>query len=359
MGFKKIVCQAERGADYNGYYTWPRLGYDARLDDAPDLRYPLPKQFRGATHVSDLMKTPAGRNWWKQNGTTVENATFDLAQGSLSRTTLAAYLKEKKYDIHKARARFRLRKYNPNHDAHGRFGTGDGADKPDAEPRGATRPGDTPRLSESIVADTDNMTPKQQAAVADALEVINSVHSNGGLYGPLSILDDTDRLTAAGNAADYIGGDISFRRGLLSPRATLTHEIGHAIDLYGPGDKYNVSQAETSPEFEDYRQAVNASASIQRLARLADPYTKTDNGAPISKGMVDYLRSGRETWARAYAQYVATRSQDETMIKELRHNMDVDRRAQGAYMPRQWEPRDFEPIAAAIDKVFKARGWIK
>lgn len=89
------------GKRYNGYYTWPRLGYDGpvpteydkggKLKVPPELHPGVP---RDKLLVSDLMATPEGREWWKANGTTFE-ASFDPRPGSRSMQVLDAYMKEK------------------------------------------------------------------------------------------------------------------------------------------------------------------------------------------------------------------------------------------------------------------------
>jgi len=73
----------------NGYYTWPRLGYDGELPNRIRRKHP-----NEITRVSDLMKTKEGRLWWLHNGDSID-VEFDLREGSLSRRTLDAYLKEK------------------------------------------------------------------------------------------------------------------------------------------------------------------------------------------------------------------------------------------------------------------------
>ena len=96
LGFKDIVTTAtgEYGdEDYNGYYTWPRLGYDTEIYNLPQKRS-INREFPEAKSLSDLMKTPEGRSWWKQNGTTFR-AVFDLNEGSQSRKVLDAYVAAK------------------------------------------------------------------------------------------------------------------------------------------------------------------------------------------------------------------------------------------------------------------------
>ncbi|EIC28016.1 phage head morphogenesis protein, SPP1 gp7 [Methylomicrobium album] len=74
---------------YNGYYTWPRLGYDAPLT-AQDIAA-LPPELRTARSVLDLMASEAGRAWWQTHGGPRE-MVFDLSAGSRSRRILQAYL---------------------------------------------------------------------------------------------------------------------------------------------------------------------------------------------------------------------------------------------------------------------------
>jgi GNAT superfamily N-acetyltransferase len=126
MGVRRIKTQAGRGPNMNGYYTWPRVGYDAELDadewarmavmgkyegeafkgqspaqikDAirqtvADLKLPVDRSFR----LSDMMKTAAGRAAWKRFGISIA-CEFDPRPGSLSRRTFDAYVKEKFPDM--------------------------------------------------------------------------------------------------------------------------------------------------------------------------------------------------------------------------------------------------------------------
>lgn len=92
-GFRKIETHAARELGlFNGYSTWPKLGYDAAIPKV--VRAKLPAEMAGARRVSDLMATPEGRKFWDEHGIGTD-MTFDLAPGSYSRRTLDAYLKAK------------------------------------------------------------------------------------------------------------------------------------------------------------------------------------------------------------------------------------------------------------------------
>lgn len=90
-GFAAITTTAAGGpgTGLNGYYTWPRLGFDASLTDY--LIAKLPAELRAARRLSDLMATEAGRVWWRVNGGLLF-LEFDLTPGSVSQAVLAAYL---------------------------------------------------------------------------------------------------------------------------------------------------------------------------------------------------------------------------------------------------------------------------
>ena len=102
LGVSKIkaVAAGSKGSKYNGYYTWPRLGYDQDLsDDIPmknSARAELTTKFPKAKSVGDLMTTKEGREWWQENGADLDFATFDLKKGSRSRKVLDAYIEERK-----------------------------------------------------------------------------------------------------------------------------------------------------------------------------------------------------------------------------------------------------------------------
>jgi SPP1 gp7 family putative phage head morphogenesis protein len=94
-GFTYIETTAEKGPTSNGYYTWPRLGYDTEvvaISKASPVRKKLDSM--GVERVSDLMKTLEGRKWWKANGDTID-LRFDLKEGSLSRKALETYVNAK------------------------------------------------------------------------------------------------------------------------------------------------------------------------------------------------------------------------------------------------------------------------
>lgn len=96
-GFKTISTSATKGHEVNGYYTWARLGYDAKIPGFRSGRFvdkEASEVIPGATLISDLMKSEKGREWWKSQGVSFEGE-FDLTPGSLSMKVLSEYVKQK------------------------------------------------------------------------------------------------------------------------------------------------------------------------------------------------------------------------------------------------------------------------
>jgi hypothetical protein len=107
LGFSYIDCHAARvnprnpGHPHNGYYTWPRFGYDMPLEHTfrhvtAAHRDKATAAFPHAKSVLDILLTREGRDWWKKNGWDLFYAKFDLTPGSRSQKVLNAYLAERR-----------------------------------------------------------------------------------------------------------------------------------------------------------------------------------------------------------------------------------------------------------------------
>lgn len=109
----------------------------------------------------------------------------------------------------------------------------------------------------------------------------------------------------------------------------LLHELGHAVDhlVLGLGRAWGSESA----ALDSWWRAVQSSRAFLRLGRAC-----ADEEAA-------YWPSRRETFARSFSQWTATRAGEPALLQEL------GRRAAGA--GRQWAPDDFAPIAVALDDV--------
>jgi hypothetical protein len=103
LGVSHIETLAGGPPAMNGYYTWPRFGYDQHLDSLSLMsgRYGDQKiraareKFPGVESVSDIFLHHGGAEWWKTNGLAMPEATFDLKSGSRSLKVWHSYLAEK------------------------------------------------------------------------------------------------------------------------------------------------------------------------------------------------------------------------------------------------------------------------
>jgi hypothetical protein len=100
LGVSKIVTKASADPlarfKANGYYTWPSLGYDGKIDTKKMEEMPsdLRKAMGKSKSILDLYAIPGGKDWWKEHGQTIK-LTFDLSPGSRSVRTLGDYLEKK------------------------------------------------------------------------------------------------------------------------------------------------------------------------------------------------------------------------------------------------------------------------
>ena len=100
-GFDRIELQAagSKGGGMNGYITWAKFGYNARLSSSYNLRGVAERAVAAGIRakdgsapkfMSDLMATAKGRTWWDQNGSSWDGV-FTLAPNSTSMRVLNAY----------------------------------------------------------------------------------------------------------------------------------------------------------------------------------------------------------------------------------------------------------------------------
>lgn len=192
-------------------------------------------------------------------------------------------------------------------------------------------------LRKSPVSSALTLKIRDKAPLRDALEAIDSVHDDGVL--PTIPVDGTPGRDYLGvyrtrsNKAASIG--VSAKGSW--PRLTAVHEIGHFIDHQA---------LHTAGRFASEDPA-SGLGSIISLLRATPTFAALRNAPKPS-----YWQSGRELFARAYAQYIAIRSQHPALLAELR-------KCQGnPYQPwRQWSDAEFAPIALEIDALLKSKNW--
>lgn len=130
---------------------------------------------------------------------------------------------------------------------------------------------------------------------------------------------------------------------------TFAHEFGHYLDGQGgsrPGISSTSPVGRQDPAMAAFFDAVDASPTMRALRSYATTGRRGD-------GSSYYLQTS-EIWARAYAQWIATRANDEKMLREVARIRTV----QGARALSQWSPEEFTPIADTITAIFRERGLL-
>ncbi len=88
-----FAAGSKASRNWNGYYTWPRLGYNAELTSDEELLLQYLRGFRGVRDLNDLILR-GGAAWWAEKGDGRE-MVFHLDGRYRSVRILLRYLREK------------------------------------------------------------------------------------------------------------------------------------------------------------------------------------------------------------------------------------------------------------------------
>lgn len=143
---------------------------------------------------------------------------------------------------------------------------------------------------------------------------------------------------------------------------TYVHEVGHYLDWSDDSYGYLSAQAAQALRDATFRQGlvgVHGAGRVEAMlgvlqAALADStpirrLVAMGKGAPSQVRHSRYALDPREVWARAFAQYVATKAAKRGRPAHLRNLVDTD--------PDHWPEAEFDAIEAAIDRYVEASGW--
>lgn len=114
--------------------------------------------------------------------------------------------------------------------------------------------------------------------------------------------------------------------------AVIVHEFGHMLDYQEFGTGGAASRAGGMSGVMD---AISSSKASARWRSIADADTNA------------YINDPSEVFARAYTQWVATRSGDSKLLGAL-----------GRDAAEHWEADDFEPVGKAMDEFFEGQGLL-
>jgi hypothetical protein len=159
------------------------------------------------------------------------------------------------------------------------------------------------------------------------------------------------------------------------PQTTTVHEVGHFLDNVLFGDPQTGGRASMGrgarvgpsgdpgvnlgPEFEDVIVAMRESVDYQELIAQNLSYFTVEGMAghfayPARAAM--RVRQPVEMFARGYSQWVALRSGNLMMRAQVDERNFLANRG-GPRLQWQWD--NFEPIAGAYDRLFRAAGLLR
>lgn len=170
-----------------------------------------------------------------------------------------------------------------------------------------------------------------------ALGAINEVHP---ISTNLSLKIKQDKLESGTNGV-YAIDDKTIKVDSKSEHGSLSaiHEIGHYLD-----DNMKTPLGNLGLRFDrGVFDAINNSGIVKLMKSV---YDKPDLSKD-EKSAVDYLTNRRELFARAYTQYVVSRSSNPTLKSEFK-KMQAEEQT-------NWEDVDFEPIGREFDRIFKTK----
>lgn len=209
--------------------------------------------------------------------------------------------------------------------------------------------------------------------VDHALEQINKVHAvPSNLYRlPVKVtgfLGGANGLYRIWNAGSR--NEINVSKYAFGPAATMAHEYGHFLDhhLFGDGKKQTWNGLGTLAKLQgsdigssrqlahkDLQPIMRKIYRSQAVGELVDK-AKQQRGMGLPTRPADYLLMPPELFARAYAQWITTKSGSRQLKSEL-DAFSQGWRSHG--YSAQWNDKDFEPISREFDRLFQRRGLLR
>lgn len=202
--------------------------------------------------------------------------------------------------------------------------------------------------------------------LSEALAAIDSIHGDGEL--PALPVVKLRKGSALGNFVHYQFNGKPVSIGIYpkgsNPRLTALHEIGHFLDYCGIGVKHNFASA-NHELLKEWNEAVSNSDAIKKIRnaiatgeiKYQDTFGKSSDQKLFShqRSFFEYLNKPWEIFARSYAQYIAYKTNNEGLLKELEEAQSK----YTIYQYRQWEREDFNEIEKAFDNLFIKLGWVR
>lgn len=229
-----------------------------------------------------------------------------------------------------------------------------------AQPKAPAAPIDAPAAPSGTGAnvgdhvDLSGLKGQQRVQAKIALDAIAKVHGDGGLSPLPTKQTSAKRIHGSFDSSPFA---TSYDKLSLSSKSThqaltMAHELGHYIDLRGLGRNHSMFVTDMARRNNTDDPVV---AAMNDFVMEAASSATIRNGSAaygaVSPKYAQYFSGPDEMWARAYAQFIATRSGDPTLMQQVR--------AGQASGYQQWSDADFVPVDAAVENVLRAQGWME
>lgn len=190
-----------------------------------------------------------------------------------------------------------------------------------------------------------NVSKKLKARLQKTMDAISKVHDVPDKF-PKAYIEESDTENMDPNVDGFYDSNtdqIILNGDIPNTEATLVHEFGHHLSLAEEGNwslNAFMDKVDRTPSLRKVIDSIYKSDTYQGIKE------KTEGGD--GSGFFSYLADEREAFARSYFQWIALRSGDKTLQRQLKENRDRNPNY-------QWYDSDFTPIAEALDEHFKTR----
>lgn len=191
-----------------------------------------------------------------------------------------------------------------------------------------------------LAADASKSIDEAHAAISSVVNVPSS-----GI--PIEALPETDTATARLLVSKRSIG-VHADSKALTQKTTLVHEFAHFLDNFLASSK----SADT-----DHYASEQDDKALWKVLRDSPPVKAIiEDKVDVLKGDPQrmMMAQGREAFARAFEQFIATRSGDKDLLAALHRTRD------NKFLGFQyWSDADFKPIETAMEKFLRDRGLLK
>lgn len=171
---------------------------------------------------------------------------------------------------------------------------------------------------------------------------------------PVTLTENNKRLEQG--SYDPKPVQIAISRYALDPGATFIHEFGHYLDnrILHPLSSEYASRYEE--EFDNLMACCLSSPAVLKIT-----HTLKTRGRHLRASDISYLKEAlepHEVFARAYFQWVATRSDTPLLRESLNLRMNLKLVFGGRALIFQWDPAEFDDIIRELESIFRKKGLL-